>query len=171
MEAVGGGLHLVRIFMSKRNLVITVFVVAMVAAGIYLAIGKPSAEATLSADPSNAELVAMGRQVYASQCAACHGVNLEGQPNWRSRKANGKLPAPPHDASGHTWHHDDVSLFNITKFGLSAVVGQPVQTDMPVYEGVLSDEQIWAVLAYIKSRWPGKIQQRQSDMNRRARGS
>ena len=145
--------------MSKRNLVITVFVVAMVAAGIYLAIGKPSAEATLSADPSNAELVAMGRQVYASQCAACHGVNLEGQPNWRSRKANGKLPAPPHDA------------FNITKFGLSAVVGQPVQTDMPVYEGVLSDEQIWAVLAYIKSRWPGKIQQRQSDMNRRARGS
>ncbi len=157
--------------MSKRSLVITVFVIAVVAAGIYLSIGKPTAEATLSADPSNAELVALGRQVYASQCAACHGANLEGQPNWRSRKANGRLPAPPHDASGHTWHHDDVSLFNLTKFGLSAVVGQPVQTDMPVYEGVLSDEQIWAVLAYIKSRWPGKIQQRQSDMNRRARGS
>lgn len=157
--------------MSKRSLVITVFVIAVVAAGIYLAIDKPTAEATFSADPSNAELVAMGRQVYASQCAACHGANLEGQPNWRSRKPNGRLPAPPHDASGHTWHHDDLSLFNLTKYGLSAVVGQPVQTDMPAYEGILSDEQIWAVLAYIKSRWPDKIQQRQSDMNRRARGS
>lgn len=157
--------------MSKNSLVITVFVIAIVAAGIYLAIGKPTAEATLSADPSNAELVAMGRQVYASQCAACHGANLEGQPNWRSRKADGKLPAPPHDASGHTWHHDDLSLFNLTKFGLSALVGQPVQTDMPIYEGTLSDEQIWAVLAYIKSRWPDKVQQRQNDINGRAKGS
>lgn len=147
------------------------FVIAVVTAGIYLAVGKPTAEATLSADPSNAELVAMGRQVYASQCAACHGANLEGQPNWRSRKADGRLPAPPHDASGHTWHHDDNSLFRLTKFGLAALVGQPVETNMPIYEGVLSDEQIWAALAYIKSRWPDKIRQRQADINNRAKGS
>ena len=157
--------------MSKSSLAIMFFVIAVVAAGIYLAVGKPTAEATLSADPSNAELVAMGRQVYASQCAACHGANLEGQPNWRSRKADGRLPAPPHDASGHTWHHDDNSLFRLTKFGLAAVVGQPYETDMPIYEDVLSDEQIWAVLAYIKSRWPDKIRQRQADTNNRAKGS
>jgi mono/diheme cytochrome c family protein len=42
---------------------------------------------------------------------------------------------------------------------------------MPVYEGKLSDEEIWAVLAYIKSRWPEKIQQRQENLNGRAKGS
>ena len=157
--------------MSKRSLVIIVFVIVIVAAGIYLVIGKPTAEATLSADSSNAKLVAMGRQVYASQCVACHGANLEGQEKWRERKADGKLPAPPHNASGHTWHHDDLTLFNLTKFGLAAIVGQPVETDMPVYEGKLSDEEIWAVLAYIKSRWPEKIQQRQENLNGRAKGS
>ena len=37
------------------------------------------------ADPDNAEHVALGQQVYASFCTGCHGVNLEGQPNWRQR--------------------------------------------------------------------------------------
>lgn len=113
-------------------------------------------------------LVALGRTVYASQCAACHGANLEGQPNWRERKPNGRMPAPPHDETGHTWHHDDATLFNLTKYGLSALVGRPVETDMPAYDGVLTDEQIRASLAYIKSRWPAQIQARQSEMSRRA---
>jgi hypothetical protein len=48
---------------------------------------------------------------------ALPGANLEGQPNWKERQANGRLPAPPHDASGHTWHHPDAQLFGITKQG------------------------------------------------------
>jgi mono/diheme cytochrome c family protein len=157
--------------MSKRFLLISVFAIGVVAAVIYLAIGEPTAEATLSADPTNAARVATGQQVYASHCAACHGANLEGQANWRARNGNGRLPAPPHDASGHTWHHDDMSLFQLTKFGLAALIGQPIETDMPAFDGKLSDEEIWAALAYIKSRWPQKIQQRQADINKRAEGS
>ena len=157
--------------MSKRFLLISVFAIGVVAAVIYLALGEPTAEATLSADPTNAALVATGQQVYASHCAACHGANLEGQANWRARNGNGRLPAPPHDASGHTWHHDDMSLFQLTKFGLAALIGQPIETDMPAFDGKLSDEEIWAALAYIKSRWPQKIQQRQADINKRAEGS
>lgn len=157
--------------MSRRFLLFGVFAIGVVAAVIYLAIGEPSAEATLSADPTNAALVATGQQVYASQCAACHGANLEGQANWRTRKGNGRLPAPPHDASGHTWHHDDMSLFQLTKFGLATLIGQPIESDMPAFDGKLSDEEIWASLAYIKSRWPQKIQQRQADMSKRAGGS
>ena len=53
------------------------------------------------ADPDNAEHVALGHQVYASFCAGCHGVNLEGQPNWRKKLPMGNFPAPPHDESGH----------------------------------------------------------------------
>jgi hypothetical protein len=79
--------------------------------------------------------------------------------------------SPAHDASGHTWHHDDMSLFQLTKYGLAALVGQPVESVMPIFDGKLTDEEIWASLAYIKSRWPHKIRQRQADMNKRAGGS
>src|SRR3712207_630865 len=58
------------------------------------------------ADPANAAQVALGRQVYAANCASCHGANLEGQPNWQQDLPAGGRPAPPHDASGHTWHHN-----------------------------------------------------------------
>ena len=73
--------------------------------------------------PNDAEVVALGETVYAAQCAACHGASLEGQPNWRERGADGRLPAPPHDATGHTWHHPDAVLFELTKHGLPKEIG------------------------------------------------
>lgn len=97
-----------------------------------------------------------GRELYLQQCAVCHGANLEGQPDWRSRLASGRLPAPPHDASGHTWHHPDDVLFRITKEGTAAVVGGGYESDMPGFSGSLSDDEIWAVLTFIKSTWPDR---------------
>ncbi|MFC4346537.1 c-type cytochrome [Kordiimonas lipolytica] len=111
--------------------------------------------------PNDHEVVALGRKVYQAQCAACHGVNLEGQPNWRERKPNGRLPAPPHDETGHTWHHPDAVLFALTKYGPATVVGdESYQSDMPAYEGILTDREILATLSYIKSRWPDHVRQR-----------
>ena len=77
----------------------------------------PKDDSVQAADPSDPQLVAHGETLYQQHCASCHGVDLEGQPNWRLRDENGFLPAPPHDASGHTWHHPDQMLFDITKFG------------------------------------------------------
>lgn len=104
--------------------------------------------------------LAQGREVYVAHCAACHGINLEGQPNWKERRADGKLPAPPHDASGHTWEHPDQILFEVTKYGFAGKVGPNYKTDMPGFENRLSDEQIWAVIAYIKSTWPERIRKK-----------
>lgn len=118
-------------------------------------------------DPGDAELVALGKEVYAAQCAACHGAALEGEPNWRQRRADGRLPAPPHDPSGHTWHHPDAHLFVMTKHGVQALVGADYASDMPAYADVLSDREIRAVLSYIKSTWPADIQARHDDINRR----
>src|SRR5690349_4906950 len=59
------------------------------------------------ADPTNASQVASGKAIYAANCASCHGANLEGQANWKSRNPIGRMPAPPHDDTGHTWHHPD----------------------------------------------------------------
>jgi len=117
--------------------------------------------------PDDAGLVARGKQNYAAHCASCHGVNLEGQPNWQARGADGKLPAPPHDASGHTWHHPGGMLFAITKFGSTRITGQP--SDMPGFAGVMSDEEIVGVLSYIKSTWPAEIRERHDQMSARGR--
>ncbi len=78
---------------------------------------------TASTAVASADVIAQGRQVHADQCAACHGTDLEGQPDWRTPLASGRLPAPPHDESGHTWHHHDEVLFRIVKEGTAAVVG------------------------------------------------
>lgn len=110
---------------------------------------------TFMGQPVAAEQIELGQQVYAANCASCHGATLEGQPDWKRRLANGRMPAPPHDASGHTWHHADRQIFNITKLGVGAVV-PGYESDMPAFEGVLSDAEIAAALAWIKSSWPAR---------------
>jgi mono/diheme cytochrome c family protein len=118
----------------------------------------------------SAERLALGRQVYEAHCAACHGVDLEGEPDWRRRRADGTLPAPPHDASGHTWHHPDEQLFAITKHGTAAFAPPGYKTTMTGYAELLSDEEIRATLDYIKSYWPEDIRARQAEITRRAGG-
>ncbi|EHK53545.1 c-type cytochrome [Allomesorhizobium alhagi] len=113
--------------------------------------------------------IARGETLYAEHCAACHGAKLEGQPNWQSPLPSGRLPAPPHDASGHTWHHPDGVLFRITREGTAAVVGGGYESDMPGFEGILDDEDIRAILAFIKSTWPERERAYQAEMSRRER--
>lgn len=150
----------------------TAVILAALVVGWYVMGDKPAPQGGLGPegvvlDADDAGLVAKGWHVYAENCASCHGANLEGQPDWRTRKADGRLPAPPHDASGHTWHHPDKVLFAVTKYGSAAVTGQPMESDMPIYNGVLSDQEIAAALAYIKSTWPPEIRARQESLNER----
>lgn len=125
----------------------------------------PSAVADLR-DPQR---IAAGAPIYAAHCAACHGANLEGQPNWKERRLNGRMPAPPHDDSGHTWHHPNAVLFGITRNGMKPPLAPPgYESDMPAYAGVLSDEQIWNVLAYIQSRWSAEVREKHAQLEREA---
>lgn len=111
--------------------------------------------------------ISEGQGLYAEQCATCHGDNLEGQPNWRSPDDTGVLPAPPHDETGHTWHHDSQLLFGYTKLGgqiaLAEMGVSGFQSGMPAFGDALSDEEIWNILAYIRSTWPPKIQEIQTE--------
>lgn len=107
-----------------------------------------------------------GRALYAQHCAACHGANLEGQPNWRSPDADGLYPAPPHDETGHTWHHDDAMLTDYITRGGQAVLedmGVNFTSGMPGFAEVLEADEIGAILDYIKSTWPEPIRKAQAD--------
>lgn len=128
-----------------------------IAAGSLLAGGAgteaPPDGLTFLGQPVTRQQIIRGKEIYAENCASCHGANLEGQPNWKRRLENGRMPAPPHDESGHTWHHADRDLFAITKLGVGGVVAG-YESDMLAFGEILSDEEIAAVLAFIKSTWP-----------------
>jgi len=147
--------------------VVCALVLALVTALLVTFVGNPFAAAPAgSLRPDDARLLALGEQVYVRNCATCHGAQLQGQPNWQQRDAQGLLPAPPHDATGHTWHHPDEVLIRITKYGVASSAGlKSYQSAMPIYDGVLSDEEIVAALSWIKAQWPPHIRAKHDGMN------
>lgn len=118
-------------------------------------------------DPDDRTLVARGRHVYLANCASCHGRNLEGQPDWQDPDDEGYLPAPPHDETGHTWHHPDKLLFAITKLGVAEAANlEAYNSRMPKFGGLLTDEEIIAALSYVKAQWPDDLRRRHDELNR-----
>lgn len=107
----------------------------------------------------------IGRVLYADHCAACHGVDLEGAPDWQRSGPDGLFPAPPHDETRHTWHHGDEMLFDYVRRGGQAVLddlGVSFTSGMPGFGDILSAEEIEAILAFIRSTWPERMQEIQA---------
>jgi mono/diheme cytochrome c family protein len=98
----------------------------------------------------NPDSVATGKQVYQRYCANCHGANLEGVPNWKIAQPDGSYLPPPHDSSGHTWHHPDPVLIEIITNGGDR---ERYNAKMPGFGGQLTQLEIIAVLDFIKSSW------------------
>jgi mono/diheme cytochrome c family protein len=118
-----------------------------------------------SVDPDDPTQVTLGEKLYRTQCASCHGPDLQGQPDWQRQRDDGTYPAPPHDETGHTWHHSDTLLLDYTKRGGAVVMGGNFKSSMPGFGDHLADDEIRAVIAFIKSRWPPLIRQRQEERN------
>ncbi|MDE0696174.1 MAG: cytochrome c [Boseongicola sp.] len=113
--------------------------------------------------------ISAGQALYNEHCASCHGADLEGAPNWRSPNEDGTLPAPPHDETGHTWHHDNQLLYAYTASGGEGALAERGITNfksaMPGFADVISEEEIWNILAYIRSTWPERVQKIQAGRN------
>ena len=155
-------------FKGIKHISLIVVILLLLGLGLYYRQFSTSEIVTnISLKPNDAPTVNLGGSVYAKNCASCHGANLEGQFNWRQRDSNGYLPAPPHDESGHTWHHSDQYLFLMTKYGIEEMIGKRYPNNMPAYKDVLTDDEIIAVLSYIKSTWPEQIKQQHDLLNSR----
>ena len=141
-----------------------ILVAAVAGLGLYWEASGLLANSDKSAAEAND--LANGETLYAEHCASCHGAQLEGQPEWRSSGSDGQFRAPPHDETGHTWHHPDSLLFEYTKLGgqnALAKMGVEFVSGMPGFGEQLTDGEIKDILAFIKSTWPERIQEVQTE--------
>ncbi|MBW6506293.1 MAG: cytochrome c [Rhodobacteraceae bacterium] len=127
--------------------------IAAIAAGVWWrgVDGRPPASPIAAVD------LASGEALYQATCAACHGANREGAEDWQIPGPDGRLPPPPHDETGHTWHHGDALLFDYIKLGGAEALAQRglvFDSGMPGFADALTDAEIGDILGYIKSTWP-----------------
>ena len=103
--------------------------------------------------PPDPTQVAAGRVIYQQFCASCHGARGEGAPNWQEPNAQGEMPAPPHDADGHTWKHADAMLYRMVREGWRDPFNKTRHLTMPAFAQPLSEEQTRQVITYLKTLW------------------
>jgi mono/diheme cytochrome c family protein len=96
----------------------------------------------------DADLVSVGESLYLQECAACHGADLGGAPDWKTPNDDGSYPPPPHDSSGHTWHHSDATLIDLILNGSGFE-----QSRMPEFAGRLSEDEVRTIIEFLKSEW------------------
>ncbi len=104
------------------------------AAGILVACARGNATAR-----TPEQLLRAGQQLYAVHCESCHGGEEGGDPT---------TYPPRYNANGHTWHHPDCDLKRVIREG-SALGGQA----MPAFGATLDEDQVDAILAFIKTWW------------------
>lgn len=139
-----------RLWFSRRGFPLFV-VLAIVAASCSGVESTPATHGSAnvgSVPPLENDLVTQGADLYQTSCASCHGADLSGQANWKSPNPDGSYPAPPHDSSGHTWHHSDIVLLEIVRDGLDLP-----ESRMPTFGDQLTDDEILAILEFLKSNW------------------
>ena len=135
------------------------FAVAITAVWVW--VERTIANQAHSADPANMAQVNIGRAVYGEHCAYCHGQNREGQ----GAGAISGQAAPALDQSGSAPKQSDRILFEITKYGGQPFAKPGEKSQMPGYEFTLRDAQIWAVIAFLKNRWPEPVRDAQAAIN------
>ena len=124
-----------------------VVLVVVIAATIIASSSGPADQAATDSP----QQVAEGREVYTTYCAECHGIDGEGEyPDAPLEPGpDGLIGAPPHNDSGHTWHHPDDLLIQQIREGRNYPGFKP----MPGFGATLTDSEIEAVLAFIKMMW------------------
>jgi mono/diheme cytochrome c family protein len=130
---------------------------------------QPGSEVAVPPLPAlNPDLIALGADLYSANCAVCHAPDLRGDPDWTRPADDGGFRPPPHDSTGHTWHHDDDLLIQIVLTGYGF---EEPQSRMPTFGDKLSRDEVVAILEYIKSYWGKEEREFQWMVTVRSRGA
>ena len=159
--------------MKTRYAIAAALAIAVIGGGAWY-ISLPSAGQNPNGQVVETASLTRGSTLYAGNCAACHGTNLEGAANWRSADADGIRPAPPHDDSGHTWHHTDELLFAYVWLGGEETqrrmgISNP-NSAMPGFRDSLTQMDVMHILSFIKSRWSARNRAYQQKITRQSQG-
>tara|TARA_A200000113_G_scaffold93059_1_gene83287 strand:+ start:156 stop:620 length:465 start_codon:yes stop_codon:yes gene_type:complete len=153
--------------MKKLLIFLLIITLSIVSYFIFLQSKNSKEEVNVSSvslDEVSAKLE-LGKALYYTYCASCHGNNLQGQPKWKtSLDEDGHNYAPPLNGTGHTWHHSEEQLYNITRYGLK-FYNENYKGKMQGNDK-LSDGDVWSILEYIKSVWPESIQKKYKTMTK-----
>lgn len=122
-------------------------------------------------DAADLDQVAFGSRIYDRICANCHGAELDGQLGWKKPLKDGTRLAPAHSADGETWRYSDEKLFEVVKDGGETLKPDGGVSRMPGFGSKLTEDEIWAVIAFIKSTWPSNVQDAQQNISLESSGA
>lgn len=147
--------------LARTSLVISILGLIAVAAWAMFAASADKEDGFLQwRDPA---VTSAGQTLYRTHCSACHGMPDGSTPPVAHAS---EKPAPPHDATGHTWQHPDFALFQLIRDGIAVANCTPVDPQfMPTFRGIVSDAELVAILSYIKSSWPEDIRLNHNRVN------
>ena len=152
----------------KKMLILLIIIVLLIGSYFLLFQSKHVQEEVNTSNTNLEEVSAeleLGKALYYTHCASCHGNNLQGQPKWKtSLDEDGHNYAPPLNGTGHTWHHSEEQLYNIIRYGLT-FYNQNYKGKMKGNDQ-LSDGDVLSILEYIKSVWPESIQKKYKTMTK-----
>jgi mono/diheme cytochrome c family protein len=144
---------------AGRRWALPIFGVVMLAASAAATAWYLQDHTVIPGDATDLDQVAFGSRVYGRICANCHGSELDGQLGWEQPLKDGTRLAPAHSAEGETWQRSDEKLFDVVKFGGETLKPDGGVSRMPGFSEKLTDHEIWAVIAFIKSTWPTSVQE------------
>jgi mono/diheme cytochrome c family protein len=107
--------------------------------------GETADNTTAAADPPDSAVMKSGAQIYADECAACHGPNGNGEA--------GLFPSL--QGSATVQQTDPTTLLHVVLRGALSVGTKPAPTApaMPQFGWVLDDNAVAAVVTYVRNAW------------------
>jgi len=107
---------------------------------------------------SDAKDIANGKNLFANNCATCHGPEGIGpqSPALKVKRTDGKYQPPALNGTAHTWHHSPDLLRNIIAKGGNSY-GKGYKGWMPEFDKSLTQKERDDILKYVHALWPQKV--------------